>query len=55
MTAPQLEQLFGSVVAAGDISNSYGVQNYEATRAIFICTQPRQPLWQEWPALKTLD
>jgi hypothetical protein len=51
----QLRTLFADVRPAGHVSNSYGVMNEEFGRPIYVCRQPRLPLWQQWPALKRLD
>jgi 4-amino-4-deoxy-L-arabinose transferase-like glycosyltransferase len=50
-----LEPLFADCTQAGTVSNSYGVDNQEQGRPIFVCRSPRQPLWQAWPSLKALD
>jgi hypothetical protein len=35
--------------------NNYGVRNDFTDDAILVCTQPREPLWELWPSLQTLD
>jgi 4-amino-4-deoxy-L-arabinose transferase-like glycosyltransferase len=51
----ELEPLFADVTQVGTVSNAYGVDNQEEGRPIFVCRQPRRPLWQVWPSLKALD
>jgi hypothetical protein len=51
----KLERYFGNVEQVGVVSNDYGVANEEAGGPIFVCRQPKQPLWQAWPSLKSLD
>ena len=50
-----LEPIFAEVTQVGTTSNSYGVDNQEAGRPIFVCRLPRRPLWQAWRSLKLLD
>jgi 4-amino-4-deoxy-L-arabinose transferase-like glycosyltransferase len=50
-----LATLFGDIQQAGTITNSYGLQNEEYGKAIWICRSPLVPLDQAWPRLKALD
>lgn len=50
-----LEEACGSVVLAGQITNSLGVKNEETERhrEIFVCRELRQPLAKMWPRLRS--
>ena len=51
----RMRSLFGSVTQVGTVHSVDGVQTGEGGGAIFICRSPRQPLWQAWPSLQSLD
>src|SRR6267378_2361616 len=50
-----LSTLFGDILQAGTITNSYGLRNEEYGKAIWICRSPLTPLDKAWPRLKALD
>jgi len=50
-----LSTLFGDILQAGTITNSYGLHNEEYGKAIWVCRSPFQPLDHAWPRLKALD
>ena len=47
--------LFGDILQAATITNSYGLHNEEYGKAIWVCRSPFQALDQAWPRLKALD
>jgi Dolichyl-phosphate-mannose-protein mannosyltransferase len=51
----QMRSLFGSVTRVGTVHSVEGVQTGEGGGPIYICRSPRQPLWQAWPSLQSLD
>ena len=48
-----LSTLFGTCSAMGTVTNSYGLHNEEFGAPISVCRQPKLPLDELWPRLKT--
>ena len=48
-----LSTLFNDCAPAGTVSNSYGLDNQEFGAPIVVCGQPKLPLDQLWPRLKS--
>lgn len=47
-----LTRFFTSVVEMATLTNPYGVRNIESGGHIYLCTGPRRPWSQLWPALR---
>jgi hypothetical protein len=50
--AAYLGQFFASVRAVATLSNPYGLHNQEWHGHVYVCTRPRHPWGQMWPALR---
>lgn len=50
-----LAGFFNDIQPAASITNAYGIHNEEYGKTIWICRDPRMPLSQAWPQLKSLD
>jgi len=50
-----LKQFFGSVQTVATLTNPYNIHNQEWHGHIYICTHPRHPWNQLWPALRHYD
>jgi hypothetical protein len=48
----ELERLFGEVELAGRIPGQDDVRNYEVAQPVYVCRQPRRPLWRAWSSLR---
>ena len=55
MPRADVERYFASVEPAATIAMPYGVRNQEAGHEILVARQPRAPLDEVWPRLRTLD
>jgi uncharacterized membrane protein len=51
----EADRYFAACRRAGTIANDYGVDNDFTGDPIYVCTQPRVPLWKAWPSLQVLD
>jgi 4-amino-4-deoxy-L-arabinose transferase-like glycosyltransferase len=49
------ERLFSDCREVGTVTNSEGIKNNDYGAPILVCSNPRRPLWQEWPSLQALD
>lgn len=48
-------RLFTDCRQVGTVTNSLGIHNNDYGAPILVCSNPRQPLWKDWPSLQTLD
>ena len=48
-------RLFTDCRQVGAVTNSLGIRNNDYGAPILVCSNPRQPLWKDWPSLRTLD
>ena len=54
-TTAEADRYFVDCRQVETIKNDYGVTNDFTGDPIVLCTQPREPLWMEWPGMLTLD
>jgi len=54
-TLDEGNRLFETCRQVGTVTNSQGVHNNDYGAPILVCSGPRQPLWQVWRSLQTLD
>jgi len=54
-TVDEGDRIFADCRQAATITNDSGVRNDFTGDAILVCSQPREPLWELWPSLQTLD
>jgi hypothetical protein len=50
-----LSTLFNHCLAAGTVSNAYGLDNQESGAPIVVCGRPKIGLDQLWPRLKSFQ
>jgi len=54
-TTAEAGRYFADCRQVETITNDAGVTNDFTGEPIVLCTQPREPLWREWPGMQTLD
>lgn len=54
-TLEEGNRLFTDCRQVGTVTNSERIQTNQSGAPILVCSGPRQPLWQEWRSLQTLD
>lgn len=54
-TAAEASPYFADCRETTTITTGQGIENDFSGDPILVCTQPRQPLWKEWPSLQALD
>jgi len=54
-TLEEGRRLFRDCRQVGTVTNAAGIHNNDYGAPILVCTDPRQPLGQEWRSLQTLD